>query len=206
MKKIRIVACVAASLVLITNSSFAQEKVAASPAKAVANTATKTAAVATTAVEAPAVIKQGGSVVDVAIGSKAHTTLVTALKAAGLVDALKGKGPFTVFAPTNDAFAKIPADALAGLLKPENKEALTKILTGHVVGGNLKSTDIVAAIKAGNGKAEFTTLSGEKITASAEGGKVKITDAAGNSANITTVDLGADNGVVHVLDAVLGAK
>jgi uncharacterized surface protein with fasciclin (FAS1) repeats len=201
MKKIRIAACVAASLVLITNTSFAQEKAIATPAKAVATTATKTAAV-----EAPATIKQGGSVVDVAIGSKAHTTLVTALKAAGLVDALKGKGPFTVFAPTNDAFAKIPAEALAGLLKPENKDALTKILTSHVVGGNLKSTDIVAAIKAGNGKAEFTTLSGDKITATAEGGKVKITDAAGNSANVTTVDLGADNGVVHVLDGVLGAK
>jgi uncharacterized surface protein with fasciclin (FAS1) repeats len=202
MKKIRIAACVAASLVLITNTSFAQEKAVATPAKAVATTATKTAAVEA----APATIKQGGSVVDVAVGSKAHTTLVTALKAAGLVDALKGKGPFTVFAPTNDAFAKIPAEALAGLLKPENKDALTKILTSHVVGGNLKSTDIVAAIKAGNGKAEFTTLSGDKITATSEGGKVKITDAAGNSANVTTVDLGADNGVVHVLDGVLSAK
>jgi len=149
---------------------------------------------------------QQKDVVDVAVGSPAHTTLVAAVKAAGLVETLKGKGPFTVFAPTNDAFAKLPAGTVESLLKPENKAALAGILTYHVVAGKLDSKAVVAAIKAGNGKAEVKTVNGGTLTVSLDGAKVKITDAKGNSAYVTAVDLNATNGVIHVIDAVLLPK
>ena len=149
---------------------------------------------------------QGKDVVDIAIGSADHTTLVAAVKAADLVTTLKGKGPFTVFAPTNAAFGKLPAGTVEGLLKPENKAQLAKILTYHVVSGNLDAAAVLAAIESGNGKAVLTTVSGGKLTGSIENGKVKLTDEAGNSAFVTTVDLKGTNGVVHVIDGVLLPK
>jgi uncharacterized surface protein with fasciclin (FAS1) repeats len=145
-------------------------------------------------------------VVDVAIGSPAHTTLVTAVKSADLATTLKGKGPFTVFAPTNDAFAKLPSGTVETLLKPENKAKLAAILTYHVVAGKLTSTDVVAAVKKGNGKAVLKTVNGKDITVTLDGSKVKITDAKGRSAYVTTADLDATNGVIHVIDTVLLPK
>jgi uncharacterized surface protein with fasciclin (FAS1) repeats len=146
---------------------------------------------------------QTSDVVDIAISSKDHTTLVAAVKAADLVETLKGKGPFTVFAPTNAAFEKLPAGTVESLLKPEAKASLAAILTYHVVPGNIDAAAVVAAIKKGNGKAVLTTVNGEKITASLVGKNVVITDAKGGNAKVTAVDLKGSNGVVHVLDAVL---
>jgi uncharacterized surface protein with fasciclin (FAS1) repeats len=146
---------------------------------------------------------QAKDVVDIAIGSKDHTTLVTAVKAADLAATLKGTGPFTVFAPTNEAFNKLPEGTVANLLKPENKAQLAKILTYHVVSGNLDAAAVSAAIKGGNGKAVLTTVSGGKLTASLDMGKVKLTDESGNSAYVTAADLKGSNGVVHVIDGVV---
>jgi uncharacterized surface protein with fasciclin (FAS1) repeats len=142
-------------------------------------------------------------VVDIAIGSADHTTLVTAVKAADLVGTLKGKGPFTVFAPTNSAFAKLPAGTVESLLKPESKGTLSGILTYHVVAGNLDAAAVVAAIKKGNGKAEVKTVNGGKLTVSMKGDKVMLTDAKGGSAIVAIADLKGSNGVVHVIDTVL---
>ena len=153
-----------------------------------------------------AAFSQSKDVVDIAIGSKDHSTLVAAVKAADLVTTLKGKGPFTVFAPTNAAFDKLPAGTVETLLKPENKAQLTKILTYHVVSGNLDAAAVVAAIKAGNGKAVLTTVSGGKLTGSLEGDKVKLTDESGNSAYVVVADLKGSNGVVHVIDSVVLPK
>ncbi|MEI6680046.1 MAG: fasciclin domain-containing protein [Mariniphaga sp.] len=149
---------------------------------------------------------QGKDVVDIAIGSADHTTLVAAVKAADLVTTLKGKGPFTVFAPTNAAFNKLPAGTVESLLKPENIAKLAKILTYHVVSGNVDAAAVVAAIKSGNGKAVLTTVSGGKLTASMDMGKVKLTDESGNSAFVTAADLKGTNGVVHVIDGVVLPK
>jgi uncharacterized surface protein with fasciclin (FAS1) repeats len=149
---------------------------------------------------------QSKDVVDIAIGSADHTTLVAAVKAADLVSTLKSTGPFTVFAPTNAAFAKLPAGTVDGLLKPENKAQLAKILTYHVVSGNVDASAVVAAIKGGNGKAVLTTVSGGKLTASMDMGKVKLTDESGNSAFVTAADLKGTNGVVHVIDGVVLPK
>ena len=149
---------------------------------------------------------QNKDVVDIAMGSKDHTTLVAAVKAADLVTTLKGKGPFTVFAPTNTAFDKLPEGTVASLLKPENKAKLAKILTYHVVSGNMDAAAVMAAIKKGNGKAVLTTVSGGKLTASLEGGKVKLTDESGSSAYVVTADLKGSNGVVHVIDGVVLPK
>ncbi|MBG9378202.1 fasciclin domain-containing protein [Panacibacter sp. DH6] len=151
-------------------------------------------------------IAQSKDIVDVAAGSKAHTTLVAAVKAAGLVETLKGKGPFTVFAPTNDAFAKLPAGTVETLLKPENKAKLTSILTYHVVAGNLDAAAVMDAIKKGNGKAVLTTVNGQTLTAAIDNGKVKLTDENGGAAYVTATDLKASNGVIHVIDAVVLPK
>ena len=145
-------------------------------------------------------------IVDVAAGSKAHTTLVAAVKAADLVETLKSKGPFTVFAPTNDAFAKLPAGTVENLLKPENKAALAGILTYHVVAGNLNAKAVLAAIEKGGGKAVLTTVAGGKLSASVVNGKVVLTDEKGGKAIVTAADLSATNGVIHVIDAVLLPK
>jgi uncharacterized surface protein with fasciclin (FAS1) repeats len=153
-----------------------------------------------------AVFSQTKDVVDIAIGSKDHTTLVAAVKAADLVATLKGKGPFTVFAPTNAAFEKLPEGTVASLLKPENKAQLTKILTYHVVSGNLNAAAVIAAIKKGKGKAVLTTISGGKLIGTLEGNKVKLTDESGNSVYVIATDLKGSNGVVHVIDGVVLPK
>lgn len=146
------------------------------------------------------------TVVDIAVGSNAHTTLVAAVKAADLVSTLQGGGPFTVFAPTNDAFAKLPAGTVETLLKPENKAILAKILTYHVIAGNLEATAVLKAIKDGNGKVTLKTVSGGSLTASLNNGKVILTDEKGGISTVTATDLKAGNGVVHVIDAVVLPK
>ena len=142
-------------------------------------------------------------VVDTAIGSSAHTTLVAGVKAADLVGTLKGPGPFTVFAPTNAAFEKLPAGTLDTLLKPENKAMLSGILTYHVVAGNVLAKDLIKLIKKSGGSASVKTVAGGTLTAKLQGAGVVITDAKGNQAHVTAADLVSSNGVVHVIDAVL---
>ncbi len=131
------------------------------------------------------------------------STLVAAVKAAGLVETLSSRGPFTVFAPTNTAFDKLPDGTVGMLVKPENKATLTKILTYHVVAGKLTAKDIVGAIKSGGGSATLTTVAGEKLTARLSGNSVVITDGKGGQSAVTTVDVMQSNGVVHVIDSVL---
>lgn len=142
-------------------------------------------------------------IVDNAVNSKDHTTLVAAVKAAGLVETLKSAGPFTVFAPTNEAFEKLPAGTVETLVKPENKAMLTKILTYHVVAGTMTAKDIAKAIKAGNGKAELTTVSGGKLWASMKGSKLVLTDEKGGMSTVTIANVMQKNGVIHVVDTVL---
>ena len=143
-------------------------------------------------------------IIDNAIHSKDHTTLVAAVKAAGLVETLKGNGPFTVFAPTNEAFGKLPMGTVDNLLKPESKATLTSILTYHVIPGKFDSDAIAKAIKAGNGKAELKTVNGSTLWAIMNGPKnVILQDEKGNMANISTYDVYQSNGVIHVIDAVV---
>ncbi|WP_022971737.1 fasciclin domain-containing protein [Xanthomonas maliensis] len=142
-------------------------------------------------------------IVDNASQSKDHTTLVAAVKAAGLVDTLKGPGPFTVFAPTNAAFAALPAGTVDTLLKPESKPTLTKVLTYHVVPGKVDAASLIAKIKAGGGSTTLTTVQGEPLTAKLNGKKVTLTDTKGNTATVTTADVMQSNGVIHVIDKVL---
>ena len=142
-------------------------------------------------------------IVDNAVNSKDHTTLVAAVKAAGLVDTLKSPGPFTVFAPTNEAFAALPAGTVDTLLKPENKPTLTKVLTYHVVAGKIDGPALMAMIQAGGGKAMLKTVSGGMLTATMSGGKVMITDAKGQTATVTIAIVYQSNGVIHVVDKVL---
>ncbi len=146
---------------------------------------------------------QEKDVVDIAIGSADHTTLVAAVQAADLVSTLKSEGPFTVFAPTNDAFANLPAGTVESLLEPENKDQLAKILTYHVVSGNFDAASVIAAIGEGNGSIELTTVSGGILSASIDNGRVKLTDESGNSAFVIAADLKGSNGVIHVIDAVV---
>lgn len=143
------------------------------------------------------------NIVENAVNSKDHTTLVAAVKAAGLVETLESAGPFTVFAPTNEAFNKLPAGTVDNLVKPENKEMLTKILTYHVVPGRISSEELWAKVKAGNGKAELTTVQGEKLTAMAKGKKLYLVDAKGDQSWITIADVNQSNGVIHVVNTVL---
>jgi uncharacterized surface protein with fasciclin (FAS1) repeats len=153
-----------------------------------------------------AVSQTTSDIVDVAAGSKDHTTLVAAVKAAELVETLRSKGPFTVFAPTNDAFAKLPGGTVENLLKPENKAQLAGVLTYHVVAGNLDAKAVLAAIKAGKGKAVLTTAGGGKLTAAVENGKVVLTDENGGKSIVTATDLKCSNGIIHVIDTVLLPK
>ncbi|MGM9479212.1 fasciclin domain-containing protein [Pedobacter sp. GSP4] len=145
-------------------------------------------------------------IVDNAVNSKDHTTLVAAVKAAGLVETLKSAGPFTVFAPTNAAFDKLPAGTVDNLVKPENKATLTKILTYHVVAGKMDSKAIAAAIKAGGGKAELTTVQGGKLWAWMEGKKLVLKDEKGGMSTVTIANVYQKNGVIHVVDTVLMPK
>ena len=142
-------------------------------------------------------------IIDNAVNSADHTTLVAAVKAAGLVDTLKGAGPFTVFAPTNAAFAKLPAGTVDTLLKPENKPALTKILTYHVVAGRLSAADIKKMIKDGHGAAELKTVSGGTLTAMMKGNMIVIKDDKGGLSTVTQGNVFQSNGVIHVVDSVL---
>jgi uncharacterized surface protein with fasciclin (FAS1) repeats len=142
-------------------------------------------------------------IVDNAVNSKDHTTLVAAVKAAGLVETLKGAGPFTVFAPVNSAFDALPAGTVDTLLKPENKADLTKVLTYHVVPGNLDAAALTARIEAGGGSAKLATVQGAELTAMAHDGAVMLTDANGNNAMVTIADVRQSNGVIHVIDKVL---
>jgi uncharacterized surface protein with fasciclin (FAS1) repeats len=143
------------------------------------------------------------TIVENAVNSPIHTTLVAAVKAAGLVDTLNSPGPFTVFAPTNDAFAKLPAGTVDTLVKPENKDTLVKILTYHVVPGRISSKELEKMIKKGGGTATLKTVQGEPLTFTMSGGKIMITDAKGGMATITTADVFQSNGVIHVIDTVL---
>jgi len=143
------------------------------------------------------------NIVENALNSPDHTTLVAAVKAAGLVDTLEGPGPFTVFAPTNEAFAKLPAGTVDTLLKPENKAALTKVLTYHVVAGRVSAEDLKKMIKAGHGKAELKTVSGGSLWAMDRSGKIILQDEEGGTATVTIADVYQSNGVIHVIDSVL---
>ena len=143
------------------------------------------------------------TIVENAANSPIHKTLVAAVQAAGLVDTLNGPGPFTVFAPTDDAFAKLPAGTVDTLVKPENKDTLVKILTYHVVAGKVSSKQLAAMIKKGDGKATLKTVQGEDLTATMSGGKIMLTDAKGGMATVTTADIFQSNGVIHVIDTVL---
>src|SRR5215471_1512622 len=144
------------------------------------------------------------NIVQNAVNSKDHTTLVAAVKAAGLVDTLQSPGPFTVFAPTNAAFAKLPAGTVENLVKPENKDTLTKILTYHVVPGRLTAVALMKAIKDGEGTAKFKTVAGGDIWIKQAGpGKLSVTDAKGDVAMVTIPDVLQSNGVIHVIDTVL---
>lgn len=146
------------------------------------------------------------TIVENAVNSKDHTTLVAAVKAADLVDVLSSAGPFTVFAPTNAAFAALPAGTVETLVKPENKEKLQGILTYHVIAGKFNAADVVALIKKNNGKATVKTVAGSELTLSLKGDKVVVTDANGGSATVTIADVNQSNGVIHVVDAVLLPK
>ena len=143
------------------------------------------------------------TIVENAVNSKDHTTLVAAVKAAGLVDTLSGPGPFTVFAPTNEAFDKLPPGTVTTLVQPENKDQLTKILTYHVVPGTYDSKKLMKEIKKAGGSLQLKTVEGEMLTFSMDGKMIKITDAKGGTAMITTPNVYQSNGVVHVIDAVL---
>jgi len=143
------------------------------------------------------------NIIENAVNSKDHTTLVAAVKAAGLVETLQGTGPFTVFAPTNEAFDKLPKGTVDNLVKPENKATLTKILTYHVVQGKLDAAAIAAMIKAGGGKAALKTVSGGTLTAMMKGSKLVITDEKGSMATVTIKNVNQRNGVIQVIDTVL---
>jgi len=183
-KSIRIVAALAAALTLATFGSIAAQAQTDPMVGGAAMYPTK-------------------NIIENAVNSKDHTTLVAAVKAAGLVDTLEGAGPFTVFAPTNEAFAKLPAGTVDTLLKPENKPTLVKILTYHVVSGKLSTRDIEKQIKAGGGKAMLTAVEGGTITATRAGGKIVLADEKGGTATITIANVYQSNGVIQVIDSVL---
>lgn len=143
------------------------------------------------------------NIVENAVNSKDHTTLVAAVKAAGLVETLESAGPFTVFAPTNEAFDKLPAGTVDNLVKPENKATLTKILTYHVVAGRMSAADLSAKVKAGDGKAMLTTVQGGTLTVMAKGKKLYLVDEKGGKSWITIADVFQSNGVIHVINTVL---
>ncbi|MDQ3536990.1 MAG: fasciclin domain-containing protein [Bacteroidota bacterium] len=146
------------------------------------------------------------NIIENAVNSKDHTTLVAAVKAAGLVETLQGDGPFTVFAPTNSAFEALPEGTVETLLKPENMAKLSSVLKYHVVAGKLDSKAVAKAIKDGNGKASLTTVEGSKLTAKMDGKNVVIEDENGNKSNVIITDVNQSNGVIHVIDAVLLTK
>jgi uncharacterized surface protein with fasciclin (FAS1) repeats len=143
------------------------------------------------------------TIVDNAVNSKDHTTLVAAVKAAGLVGALEGPGPFTVFAPTNEAFGKLPASAVQDLMQPQNKAQLTSVLTYHVVSGRYTARDLMDLVRSGGGQARLTTLQGEPLMVMQKGSMLVVTDSKGDAADVTIADVIQSNGVIHVVDTVL---
>jgi uncharacterized surface protein with fasciclin (FAS1) repeats len=143
------------------------------------------------------------NIIENAVNSADHTTLVAAVKAAGLVETLEGPGPFTVFAPTNEAFNKLPAGTVDTLLKPENKDMLTKVLTYHVVAGRLSAADLKKQIREGNGTAQLTTVEGGKLWASLQGDSIVLKDEKGGTAMVTIPNVFQSNGVIHVIDSVV---
>ncbi|CAM3710301.1 FAS1 domain-containing protein [Flavobacterium gelidilacus] len=149
---------------------------------------------------------QPTTIVDVAVGNENFSTLVAAVKAAGLVETLSSEGPFTVFAPTNEAFSKLPAGTVDNLLKPENVEKLKSVLTYHVVAGKFEAAAVIDAINKNNGKFTVTTVQGGKIDLSLKDGKVVLTDANGNSSTVAMADVAASNGVIHAIDTVVMPK
>ena len=170
-------------------------------------------ALSVTTVAAMAQVTVGGApmyaskdIIDNAVNSKDHTTLVAAVKAAGLVDTLKGPGPLTVFAPTNTAFSALPAGTVDTLLKPENKPQLTKVLTYHVVPGKMDAAALIKQIDAGGGKATLKTAAGGTLTATVSGKTVSVTDESGGISKVTIADVSQSNGVIHVVDKVLLPK
>ena len=163
-------------------------------------------AAALVAVSAPIATAQSGNIVSAAASNPDFKTLVTAVRAAKLTDTLAGKGPFTVFAPTNAAFAKLPAATLETLLKPENRDQLTKILTYHVVPGRANAASIVQQISVGNGQATFTTVEGSPLIAKLEGSNVVLIDENGGKSTVTQTDLNQSNGIIHVIDTVVLPK
>lgn len=146
--------------------------------------------------------RASGTVVDIAVASPAHTTLVAAVQAAGLAGTLSGRGPFTVFAPTDSAFARLPSGTVETLVRPENRGMLQSILTYHVVPGRVTAAQLVSAIRAGGGMARLTTVQGGALVARLSGGNVVVTDAKGGRATVTQADLSGSNGIIHVTDAV----
>ena len=187
MKKIKTI-IMAATAVAVTQFSFAQMK---SMSKE------------NTVMVGGAAMYPSKDIVSNAVNSKDHTTLVAAVKAAGLVETLQSAGPFTVFAPTNEAFDLLPPGTVSTLLKPENKSMLSGILTYHVVAGKLNAADLIKMIKEGNGKATLTTVAGGKLTVMMMGKKVALTDEKGGVAYVTIADVNQSNGVIHVIDHVL---
>jgi uncharacterized surface protein with fasciclin (FAS1) repeats len=179
-----------ATAMLVVNFSFAQGKMSAEK----------------TVMLGGAPMYPSKNIVENAVNSKDHTTLVAAVKAAGLVETLEGAGPFTVFAPTNMAFKKLPKGTVDALLKPENKGKLTGILTYHVVAGRLGSRELAEKIKAGHGSAELTTVSGGKLWVMMKGNRIVLKDENGGMAYITTKDVYQSNGVIHVIDHVVLPK
>lgn len=160
-------------------------------------------AVDETAADQTSVAEEVGTIVAVAQGNEDFSTLVTAVTAAELGETLSGEGPFTVFAPTNDAFGKLPEGTLETLTAPEGKEQLTSILTYHVVAGATDAATLTNAIEANDGSFEITTVNGGALTATVQDGNVVLTDAAGGTSTVTATDLAASNGVIHVIDTVL---
>lgn len=143
------------------------------------------------------------TIVDVAVGNEDFSTLVIALKAADLVGALQGEGPFTVFAPTNEAFSKIDSEALNSLLEEKNQKALSNILTYHVISGKITATEVLAALKEGNGMVELEALNGQMLTVMQKDGKIWLKDVNGNYSEIIATDVMGSNGVIHVIDTVV---
>ncbi|MEO7105927.1 MAG: fasciclin domain-containing protein [Rhodoferax sp.] len=186
------------------SSTFLNRKIA-SFSLAVIMSAVSVAAMADVMVGGAAMLPSK-DIIDNAVNSKDHTTLVAAVKAAGLVETLKGPGPFTVFAPTNAAFAALPAGTVDTLLKPENKGTLTNILTYHVVAGKVDSASLGKMIMEGKGSATLKTVSGGTLTAKMSGSKAMITDEKGDTATVTIADVYQSNGVIHVIDKVLLPK
>lgn len=163
-------------------------------------------AAAETETSAENVMEEQQTIVEIAVGNENFSTLVTALKAAGLVETLSSEGPFTVFAPTNDAFGKLPEGTVPTLVKPENKEKLAGILTYHVVSGEFMAADVVNAINVNGGSFTIPTVQGEELTATLEGESVILTDANGNKSTVVMADVDASNGVIHAIDSVVMPK